>query len=76
MYKKFAEFEKNIHKVDMGIGSLNDKTDQELILFLPNFLLRENIVDPLNDGIRLYFSLLNDGSSSAKTSDKKELYII
>ena len=45
-------------------------------LFLSNFLLRENVVDPLNDGTRLYFSLLCDGSSSAKTSDEKELYIV
>ena len=76
MYKKFAEFEKNVHKVDMGIGFLNDKSGQELILFLCNFLLCENVVDSLNDGTRLYFSLLYDGSSSAKTSDLKELYII
>ena len=76
MYKKFAEFEKNVHKVDMGIGFLNDKSGQELILFLSHFLLRENVVDPLNDGPRLYFSLLYDGSSSVKTFDEKELYII
>ena len=76
MYKKFAEFEKNAHKVDMGIGFLNDKSCQELILFLSNFLLHENVVNRLNDGTRLYFSLLYDGSSSAKTSDEKELSII
>ena len=76
MHKKFAEFEKNVHKVDMGISFLNDKSGQELILFLSNFLLRENVVDPLNDGTRLYFRLPYDRSSSAKTSDGKELYII
>ena len=31
----------------MGIGSLNDKSDQEL--FLSNFVLHENVVDLLND---------------------------
>ena len=76
MYKKFAEFEKNVDKVDMGTGFLNDKSGQELILFLFKFLFCENVVDPLNDGTRLYFSLLYDGSSSAKTSDERELYII
>ena len=76
MYKKFAEFKRNVHKVDMGIGFLNDKSGQELILFLSNFLLREGVVDPFNDGTRLYLSLLYDESSSAKTSDEKELYII
>ena len=73
MCKKFAEFEKNVYKVDMGICFLNG---QELILFLSDFLFRENVVHPLNDGTRLYFSLLYDESLSAKTSDEKELYII
>ena len=76
MYKNFPEFEKNVHKVDIGIGFLNDKSAQELILFLSTFLLRENVVNPLNDETKLYFSLLYDRSSSAKTSDEKELYII
>ena len=67
---------KNVRKVDLGIGFLNDKSGQELILFLSSFLLRKNVVDPLNDGTRLYFCLLYDGASSAKTSDEKELYII
>ena len=76
MYKKFAEFEKNVHKVDTAIGFLNDKSSLELIFFLSNFLLRENVVDPLNDGTRLYFSRLYDRSSSAKISDEEELNII
>ena len=76
VYKKFGEFEKNVHKVDMGNGFLNDKSGQKLILFLPNFLLRENVIDPLNDGPRLHFSLLYDESPPAKTSYEKELYII
>ena len=76
MYKKFAEFDKNVHEVDMATGFLNVKSGQELILFLSNFLLHENVVDASNDGTRLHFSLLYDGSSSATTSDEKELYII
>ena len=55
---------------------MNDKSGQELILFLPNFLLREDVVNLLNDGTRLYFSHLYDGSSMGKTVDKKELNII
>ena len=75
MYKKFTEYEKNAHKISMGIGFLNDKSGQKLILLLSHFLLCENIVNPLNDGTKLYFSLLYDESSSAKTSDEKELHI-
>ena len=55
----------------MGIGSLNDKSGQELVL--SNFGLHENVVDLLNDDTRLYFSLLYGGSLSAKKSDEKEL---
>ena len=58
----------------MGIGSLNDKSGQELVL--SNFGLHENVVDLLNDDTRLYFSLLYGRSLSAKKSDEKELYII
>ena len=39
-------------------------------------MITENITEPLNSGDRTYFSLLTDGSSSAKTMDEKELYVI
>ena len=76
MYQNFVNFEKDIHKVDVGNGFLNNKSGQEITIFLSNSLLRENVVKPLNEGRRLYFSLLYDGSSSAKTNDEKELYVI
>ena len=39
-------------------------------------MITENITEPLNSGDRAYFSLLTDGSSSAKTMDEKELVIM
>ena len=39
-------------------------------------MITEKITEPLNSGDRAYFSLLTDGSSSAKTMDEKELYVI
>lgn len=75
-YKNFVNFEKDVHKVDVGNGFLNEKSGQEMSMFLSNSLLRENVVKPLNDGRRKFFSLLYDGSSSAKTNDEKELYVI
>ena len=39
-------------------------------------MITENITEPLNSGDRAYFSLLTDGSSSAKTMGEKELYVI
>ena len=39
-------------------------------------MVQENITEPLNNKERLYYSLLFDGSSNAKTNDEKELYVI
>ena len=45
-------------------------------MFLSKSIVAQNITDPLNSESRIYFSLLFDGSSSAKTMDEKELYVI
>ena len=45
-------------------------------MFLSKSIVAENITDPLNSELRIYFSLLFDGSSSAKTMDEKELYVV
>ena len=39
-------------------------------------MVQENITEPLNNKERLYYSLLFEGSSNAKTNDEKELYVI
>ena len=46
------------------------------IIIYFNSLLRENVVKPLKEGRKLYFSLLYNDSSSPKINDEKELYII
>ena len=33
-YEKFTHFEKEFHKVDLGVGFLNDKSCREIIIFL------------------------------------------
>ena len=76
MYNKLAMFEKDTHKVNLGSSFLSDKSAREMTLYLSNSLLRENFVKPLNEGRKLYFSLLYDGSLSTKINDEKELYII
>ena len=75
-YQKLVRFQKDIYKVDVGTGYLNNKAAQEILLFLSRSIIKENITEPLNSGKRLYFSLLTDGSSSAKTMDEKEVYVI
>ena len=75
MYNKIDLFEKETHKVNLGRSFLSDKSARKMT-YLSNSLLRENVVKPLNEGRKLYFSLLYDGSSSTKINDEKELYII
>ena len=76
VYNKLALFEKDTHKVNLGSSFLSNKSTRKMALYLSNSLLCENVVKPLNEGRTLYFSLLYDGSSSSKTNDEKELYIM
>ena len=75
-YQELVCFEKEVYKVNVRTGYLNKTAVQEILLFLSKSMITENIMEPLNSGDRTYFSLLTDGSSSAKTMDKKELYVI
>ena len=75
-YQELFCFEKEVYKVDVGTGYLNKTAAQEILLFLSKSMVAENITEPLNSGDRTYFSLLTDGSSSAKTMEEKELYVI
>ena len=72
-YQELVCFEKEVYKVNVRTGYLNKTAVQEIPLFLSKSMITENIMEPLNSGDRTYFSLLTDGSSSAKTMDKKEL---
>ena len=45
-------------------------------MYLSKAKLLEEITEPLNNKTCLYYSLLTDGSSSAKTMDEKELVLI
>ena len=76
MYEHFVKLERDTHKVDVGNAYLTDRSRREMLVHLSKSLLQRNFIDPLNTGARLYFSLLYDGSSSAKTNDEKELYLI
>ena len=76
LYQELVCFEKEIYKVDVGTGYLNKTTAQEILFFLSKSMITENITEPLKSGDRRYFSLLTNGSSSAKTMDEKELYVI
>ena len=76
LYQELVCFEKEVYKVDVGTGYLNKTAAQEILFFLSKSMITENITEPLNSGDRTYFSLLTNGSYSAKTMEEKELYVI
>jgi hypothetical protein len=63
MYEQFAMFERDTHKVDVGNAYLTDRSRWEMLVHLSRALLQRNVIDPLNTGARLYFSLLYGGKS-------------
>ena len=63
MYEQFAKFEHDTHKVDVGNAYLTDRSGREMLVHLSRALLQRNVIDPLNTGARLYFSLLYGGKS-------------
>ena len=76
LYSDIANFEKNVHNVALGNSYLTDTSCHEMLTFLSKSIVMNNITTPLNDGTTRYYSVHNDGSSSAKTMDEKELFIM
>ena len=76
LYSDFANFEKEFHNVDLGKSYLSDTSCHKMLTYLSISIITNNITKPLNDGTIRYYSIHNDGSSSAKTMDEKELFII
>ena len=76
LYSDIANFEKDAHNVDLGNSYLTDTSCHEMLYFLSKSIVKNNITKPLNDETISYYSVHNDGSSSAKTMVEKELFII
>ena len=76
LYSDFANFYKEFHNVDLGNSYLSGAYCQKLLTYLTRSIITNNITKPLDDGTIQYYSIHNDGSSSAKTMDEKELFII
>ena len=75
-YQELAHFEKDYHNVQLGSGYLSKDAAQEILQYTSNSILEENVTLSLNSGKHCYFSLLFDGSSSAKAMDEKEVYVV
>ena len=75
-YESFAQFEKNVHGVDIGNTYLTQHAAKFMTTCIAKEIRNDEVTQPLNSGERRYFSLFYDGSSSAKTMDEKEVYVI
>ena len=75
-YEDFIKYEKDVHKINIGSGYLNRQAASIMTSFVAKHIRKMRITDPLNKRDSIYFSLFYDGSSSAKTMDEKELYVI
>ena len=74
LYQNIANFEKQIHNVELGQSYLTDTSCRKMLFYLSKNIVLENIM--LNDGTIRYYNVHNDESSSAKTIDEKELFIM
>ena len=75
LYSNIANFEKDVHNVDLGNSYLAITSCHKMQHFLSKSLVNKNVTEPLNDGTLCYYSVHNDDSSSTKTMDEKELFI-
>ena len=55
---------------------MNGKAGAEMVTYLARSIRSQSITEPLNNGKIHYYSVMNDGSSLAKTLDEKELFLI
>ena len=76
VYQKFANFEHDQHKLDIGNAYTHAKSGAEMLSYLAQSNKIQKITDPLNNDECHYYSVLFDGSSNAKTNDEKELFLI
>ena len=47
-----------------------------MVDYLAKSIRIKSITEPLNSGTIRYYSVMNDGSSSSKTMDEKELFLM
>ena len=76
MYSTLANFERDVHKVDIGTAYTDRKSGLEILHFLLLSNCMQKITSPLNEDELMCYSVLFDGSSNAKTNNKKELFLI
>ena len=75
-YESLVKFSKETLSVNVGSGYLNNKAAAEMVSFLSKSIRVKSITEPINSGEIRYYSVFNDGSSSAKNMNEKELFLM
>lgn len=75
-YEDLCKFEADVHHVDLGKSYFDKRSGAEMVKYLALSSRKKKITEPLNNNHLHYYSVLSDGSSSAKTMDEKELFLI
>ena len=73
-YSKLAHFEKTYHDVNLDDSYVSDTACAEMVKYISKSMKVKNITVPLNNRESSHYSVMNDGSSSAKAMDEKELF--
>lgn len=74
--RDMVSFKQHVHHVDLGSSYNSDKLGKEIVSYISKIIVLTEITEPLNSNAMNYYSILNDGSSSAKTMDEKEIFLI
>ena len=74
-YKELVKF-KNLMVVNLGNSYLTRKAGTEIVHYLSRSLMLKKVTEPINGSEIRYYSILNDVTSSAKTMDENELFLV
>ena len=75
-YEWLVKFNKNVMGVNLGNGYLTRKAGAEIVHYFSQSLMFKKVTEPINGSEIWYYSVLNNGSRSAKTMDKNELFLV
>ena len=74
--KLLVHSKKNYGNIDLGSSYLTDKVGTKIMKYISLSERFKKIIQPLNENIVDYYSILFDGASSAKCVDEEELFIM
>ena len=75
-YEELVKFNKNLMSVNQRNSYLTRKAGTEIVHYLSWSSMLKKLTEPINGSEIRYYSILNDGISSAKTMDENKLFLV